>query len=300
VSTAEFLSKIPLFESLSEGDRKNFVRLWKPREILPQQVLFHKGDVGNSMYIVEHGIVEISIPGELGRPSIRISVFHKGNFFGELSLIDGLPRTATAVAMEQVRLLEMTREDFLQFLLDRPSVAISMIGEIGKRLRATNELVTSIASQNVNVELEGQLSFGDRMADRIAKFGGSWGFISFFAAFLVGWALINTIQLWFKPIDEYPFIFLNLILSTLAAIQAPLIMMSQNRAQKKDRIRAEMDYQVNLKSELMLQHLHAKIDEIRAAELHMMQEVLQVELSLMRRQMEEIAPKKTKRFKRAR
>jgi len=293
VPSNAFLREIPLFESLPEADRSVLAGLWHERSIRRGEKLFRKGESGSSMFIVEEGIVEVSIPGDQGRPDIRVSVFHEGNFFGELSLIDGLPRTATAVAMEDCRLLEMTRVDFLRFLSERPFVAVTMLGEIGKRLRATNELITNIASRNVNEELEEHLSVGDRLADRIAEFGGSWTFIILFLVFLGVWVVMNTVQFWFKPFDEYPYIFLNLMLSMVAAIQAPIIMMSQNRAQQKDRLRAELDYQVNLKSELMLQQLHAKLDEIRAAELQSMQEVIQVELSLIRRQIEDLSGMRT-------
>jgi CRP/FNR family transcriptional regulator, cyclic AMP receptor protein len=288
VSSNEFLGQIPLFESVPEADRSVLAGLWHERIVKRGEKLFRKGESGSSMFIVEEGIIEVSIPGDQGRPDIRVSVVHEGNFFGELSLIDGLPRTATAVAMEDCRLLEMTRPDFLRFLSDRPFVAVTMLGEIGKRLRATNELITNIASRNVNEEMDEHLSFGDRLADQIAEFGGSWVFIIGFTVLLAVWVILNSVQLWFRPFDEYPFIFLNLLLSTVAALQAPVIMMSQNRAQKKDRLRAELDYQVNLKSELMLQQLHAKIDEIRAAELQSMQEIVQVELSLIRRQIENL------------
>ena len=111
------------------------------------------------------------------------------------------------------------------------------------------------------------MSFGDRLADKIAEFGGSWAFIIAFGVFLFGWMALNSVQLWYQPFDMYPFIFLNLMLSTIAAAQAPVIMMSQNRAQKIDRLKAELDYQVNLKSELMLQELNDKIDELRRTEI---------------------------------
>lgn len=284
----EFLSQMPIFKSLSVSDLQVLVGLWKPRTLKQGEMLFRKGDTGSSMFIIEEGIIEISVPDARQKRDIRISVLHEGDFLGELSLIDGLPRTATAVSMEDCRLLEMSRDDFLDFLLERPAVSISMISEIGHRLRKTNELVTSLASRNVNEEIEEQLSFGDHLSDKMAEFGGSWGFIIFFGVFLVCWMIMNSVQLWFRPFDEFPFIFLNLMLSCLAAIQAPIIMMSQNRAQKKDRLRAELDYQVNLKSELMLQQLHAKIDEVRATELHMVVETLEVELALIRRQLEEM------------
>lgn len=284
----EFLAKIQIFERLSPADLSVLAGLWKPHPLKQGEVLFRKGDTGSSMFIVEDGIIEISVPDQLQKSNIRISVLHEGEFLGELSLIDGLPRTATATAMEDCRLLEMKRDAFIAFLMERPAVAISMVSEIGKRLRATNELVTSLASKNVNVEMEEQLGFGERLADKIAEFGGSWPFIVIFLIMLVTWMIFNSIQAWFHPFDVFPFIFLNLVLSCIAAIQAPVIMMSQNRAQKVDRLRAELDYQVNLKSELMLQQLHAKTDELRAAELQTIQETLQVELALIRKRLDEL------------
>lgn len=264
----EFIAKIPIFEQLSPEDHRVLTGLWHRRTLRKGQVLFKKGDAGDSMFVIEEGSIEISVPVDAPQKQMAVSVLHEGEFFGELSIIDGLPRTATATAIEDCRLLEMKREELISFLMARPAVAISMVSEIGKRLRATNELVTSLASKNVNEEIEEHLSFGDRLADKIAEFGGSWKFIIAFGVFLFGWMAVNSIQLWFHPFDEYPFIFLNLMLSCLAAIQAPVIMMSQNRAQKKDRLKAELDYQVNLKSELMIQQLHVKLDEMRAQELH--------------------------------
>ncbi|MEK6650799.1 MAG: DUF1003 domain-containing protein [Bacteroidota bacterium] len=285
--TTEFLSQIPIFDRLLPKDLETLSTLWSPRTLQPGEVLVRKGEPGSSMFVIQDGIVEIRVPDELQKKEIRVSVLHQGDFFGEISLLDGLPRTATAVAMEETKLLVMRRNDFIEFLLQRPSVAVAMLGEIGGRLRATNELVQSLASKNVNEELEDQLSVGDRLADKIASFGGSWEFISSFVAFLLIWVIMNSIQLWFQPLDQFPFIFLNLMLSCVAALQAPVIMMSQNRAQKKDRLRAELDYQVNLKSELMLQQLHSKMDEVRAAELQAIQETLQVELALIRRRLDE-------------
>jgi len=287
IISTDFLSKIPIFERLTTNDLETLTTLWAPRTLKQSEILFRKGDQGSSMFIIEDGIIEIRVPDILKKTEVRVSVMHQGAFFGEISLLDGLPRTATAVAVEETRLLVMRRDDFIAFLLQRPSVAIAMLSEIGGRLRATNELITSLASKNVNEEIEEQLKFGDRLADKIAEFGGSWRFIIAFTLFLFGWMVLNSIQLWLRPFDEFPFIFLNLMLSTIAALQAPVIMMSQNRAGKKDRLRAELDYQVNLKSELMLQQLHAKLDEVRAAELQTLQETIQVELSIIRKRLEE-------------
>ncbi|MBI4418985.1 MAG: DUF1003 domain-containing protein [Ignavibacteriales bacterium] len=264
----DFLQNIPIFEKLSPADFEVLVKLWKPRKLRKSGVLFRYGETGTSMVVIEEGTIEISVPIENEKKEMQISVLHEGEFVGELALIDGLPRTATARALESSRVHEMKRDDFVQFLLERPAVAISMMSEMGKRLRATNELVQSLASKNVNEEIEERLTFGERLADKIAEFGGSWTFITGFMLLLGLWMLVNSLQLWFRPFDEFPFIFLNLMLSCLAALQAPIIMMSQNRAQKKDRLKAELDYQVNLKSELMIQQLHVKFDELRANEIH--------------------------------
>lgn len=275
--SAEFLSKIPIFEHLSPSDHDTLVGLWHARELKVGETLFRLGDQGDAMYVIQSGVIDINVPVQGPRKQMTVSVLHEGEFFGELSIIDGLPRTATAVAVEKTHLLEMKRNDFIRFLLDRPAVAISMVSVIGKRLRDTNELVQSLASKNVNEEMDERLSFGDKLADKIAEFGGSWTFITLFMVFLIVWVGLNTIQLWYKPFDEYPFIFLNLMLSCLGAVQAPVIMMSQNRAQKKDRLRAELDYQVNLKSELLLQQLHAKIDELRATDIHHLHEAIRTQ-----------------------
>jgi CRP/FNR family cyclic AMP-dependent transcriptional regulator len=265
MTTREFLTKIPMFENLSAEDLNLLTLLWHERTIQKSEVLFRKGDVGSSMFIVQDGSMEICVLSGQDQEEIRVSTIDKGGFFGELALISGQPRTATAKAIEDCRLLEMWREEFINFLSTRPMVAISMINEIGKRLQATNELVSSMASRNINEEMDEQMSFGDRLADRVADFVGSWKFVIYFLLGIGVWCVLNIIELVFMTFDPYPFVFLNLVLALVASLQAPLIMMSQNRAQIKDRLRAEQDYQVNLKSELMLQQLHEKIDEIKAA-----------------------------------
>lgn len=286
--STEFLQQIPIFEKLSPADFDVLSNLWKPRKLRKGEVLFRFGEVGTSMVVIEEGKIEISVPVENQTKEMQISVLHEGEFVGELALIDGLPRTATARAAEECRVQEMKRDDFIKFLLERPTVAISMMSEMGKRLRATNELVQSLASKNVNEEIEEQLTFGERVADKVAEFGGSWGFIFSFLGLMVLWMGANTIQLWFRAFDDFPFILLNLMLSTIAALQGPVIMMSQNRAQKKDRLKAELDYQVNLKSELMIQELHVKFDELRANEIHAMHTALEHEMEILKNKIDEL------------
>lgn len=265
--TKDFLGKIPIFKFLPEEDHLALVSLWKLKTIKSGEVLFRKGEPGSAMYVIEEGEIEIVLPVDPPVNEVQLSVLKEGEFFGELSLFTDAPRTATARALANTRLVEMQRGDFITFVMERPSVAVSMLGEMAKRLQLTNELISSLASKNVNEEIEEKLSFGDRVADKIAEFGGSWPFIFSFLGFMVVWIVLNTMQLIAQPFDEYPFILLNLMLSTIAALQAPVIMMSQNRSQKKDRLKADLDYQINVKSELMLQQLHKKIDRLMDEEV---------------------------------
>lgn len=265
--TKEFLSKIPLFKFLPEEDHVSLVSLWKVRTLKAGEILFRKGEPGSSMFVIDAGEVEIVLPVDPPVNEVQLSVLKEGEFFGELSLFADTPRTATARAITDTSLVEMQRGDFITLAMERPSIGVSMLGEMAKRLQLTNELISSLASKNPNEEIEEKLTFGDRVADKIAEFGGSWKFIFSFLSFMTVWISANLIQLWYRPFDEYPFILLNLMLSTVAALQGPVIMMSQNRAQKKDRLKADLDYQVNVKSELMLQQMHQKMDRLLDEEL---------------------------------
>ncbi len=260
--TKDFLLKIPIFKFLPEDDHASLVSLWKVRTMKEGEVLFRKGEAGSSMFVIEEGEMEIVLPVDPPVNEVMLSVLKEGEFFGELSLFADTPRTATARAKTEMKLVEMQRGDFITFMMERPSVGISMLGELAKRLQLTNELISSLASKNPNEEIEEKLTFGDRVADKIAEFGGSWKFIISFGVFMALWIGINVVQFLLQPFDPYPFTFLNLMLSTVAALQAPVIMMSQNRAQKKDRLKADLDYQVNVKSELMLQQMHQKMDRL--------------------------------------
>lgn len=136
-------------------------------------------------------------------------------------------------------------------------------------------------STNIDAESDSARTFGERLADRIASFGGSWTFLLVFAAFLVAWIVINSLVLYWRPVDPYPFILLNLVLSCLAAVQAPVIMMSQNRQEARDRLRAEHDYQINLKAELEIRHLHEKLDHLLSHQWERLVEIQQVQLELL-------------------
>jgi uncharacterized membrane protein len=184
-----------------------------------------------------------------------------GDVFGDISMFDGGPRTATAVATEETEVLFLDKEGLLELIKKHPHAGIDLLSVMGKRLRATNELLRSQVSRNLNVEEEERLTFGARIADKVAEFGGSWTFIILFGITMALWMGIN-VALGRRAWDEYPFILLNLMLSTLAALQAPVIMMSQNRQASKDRLKGDLDYEVNLKAELEVAQLHSKVDRI--------------------------------------
>jgi uncharacterized membrane protein len=172
-----------------------------------------------------------------------------------MALLDGERRSADAVVAEDARLALLSREHFLSFMRSSPDVALEMLTALANRLRHTDELLRHSATRNVNVEEAAQLTLADRAADMIAEFGGSWKFILAAVLFFNTWVLINTWLLAERPFDAYPYLLLSTVINMLAVLQAPVILMSQNRQSYKDRLRAEIDYQVNLKNELALNEI---------------------------------------------
>jgi len=257
-SRQELLANIPLFESLTPEDLESLSRRLEQTEFAVGDVIFNQGDQGSSLFIIEDGAVEISY-GE-GRGRVVLATLFTGQYFGELSLFDGAPRSATATAAKRSRLIRLDRDDLVDFVNKNPSAALRIIAEMSERLRQTNELMSQQVSRNVLEEEEEHLTFGQRIADKVAAFGGSWPFIFVFGCIMTLWMGVNILRL--TNFDPYPFILLNLVLSTVAALQAPVIMMSQNRQASKDKLLAENDYQVNLKAEMEIAALlrgHAEL-----------------------------------------
>ncbi|HRC59205.1 MAG TPA: DUF1003 domain-containing protein, partial [Kofleriaceae bacterium] len=206
-----------------------------------------------------------------GKQRVTLASLFKQQYFGELSLLDGAPRSAMAVASRPTVLLALERDDFVDFVRGRPEAALLIMHEIGERIRATNELMTRTVTRNVLEEEEEKLSLGARVADKVAAFGGSWPFIFIFGGFMATWMLWNSLPWAFDPL---PFMFLNLFLSTIAALQAPVIMMSQNRQSSKDKALAVNNYQVNLKNEVA-------IDKILRGQAELMQRLTSLEQRLV-------------------
>ena len=247
----ELLANIPLFESLTPEDLEALSNRTESRDYNEGDAIFHQGDAGSALFVIDDGAVEISY-GE-GRGRIVLATLFTGQYFGELSLFDGSPRSATATAVKKTRLICLDREHLVDFVNKKPAAALRIIAEMSDRLRQTNELMSRQVSRNVLEEEEESLSFGQRVADRVAAFGGSWPFIFTFGGIMIVWMGVNILR--WANFDPYPFILLNLGLSSLAALQAPVIMMSQNRQSAKDKLLAENDYQVNLKAEMEISAL---------------------------------------------
>lgn len=258
------LAAIALFKDLSPEALEKMSSLLENVNFKVGDVIFHEHEKGDALYVVHSGKVRIWVHDEDSK-DVTLAELVTGDFFGEMSVLDGGERSANATVTADALLHRLSRADFQEFLLAHPQAALEVIRGITSRLRQTNLLVSQRVSRNINEEMDDRLTFGQRIADKVAAFGGSWTFIFIFGGILVVWMGLNTFLLshlgkgengaqW----DPYPYILLNLLLSTLAALQAPVIMMSQNRAAYKDRLAAELDYHVNLKSELMLEELIRK------------------------------------------
>lgn len=242
----ELLANVPLFESLTPEDLRALARRLENVEYGEGDVIFRQGDEGLSLFLIEEGAIEISY-GD-GKSRVVLASLFPGQYFGELAVFDNAPRSATATAVRHARLVRLDRDDLVDFVNKNPPAALRIIAEMSERLRQTNELMSRQVSRNVLEEQEERLTFGQRVADRVAAFGGSWPFIALFIASLGIWMAINVVNL--AQFDPYPFILLNLALAIVTALQAPMIMMSQNRQSTKDKLLAENDYQVNRKAEM--------------------------------------------------
>jgi uncharacterized membrane protein len=255
------LADVPIFRFLDDTERQTLAALFEERAIGVGETVFHEGEPGDELFLVKDGRVQVFITSDIG-DKITLADAQSGDVFGEISLLDGGPRTASAAAIDATTVLKLDRDRLFELVQRHPHVALDLLTVMGQRLRATDELLRAGTVRNLNEEEDEQMTFGERIADRVASFGGSWTFIIIFGTFLVGWIILNSVMLLRKPFDPYPYILLNLFLSMTAAVQAPVIMMSQNRQNIKDRLRADLDYQINLKSELEVAQLHRKLDHL--------------------------------------
>ena len=275
---AQSLARVPLFKRLEPQELEKLAEEIDQVNYPAGETIFNEHDRGDALYILEEGSVRIWVYDDDVKP-VTLAELKPGDFFGELAVLDRGERSSSATAITDIHLHRLSSDDFQKFLIEHPDASIDVICEIAQRMRQTNLLVSQRASRNINVEMEAKSTIGQRIADKVASFGGSWTFIIIYLTFLVAWMAFNTFVLVHygrgeegAQFDPYPYILLNLMLSMTAALQAPIIMMSQNRAAEKDRLAAEQDFKVNLKSEIMLEELirkqrerDAQIDQLNKA-----------------------------------
>ena len=258
---AESLSRVTFFKRLEPDELEHLATRVEQVTFAANETIFNENDKGDALYVIDSGSVRIWVIDEDAEP-VTLSELNDGEFFGELAVLDRGQRSTNATAIVDTSLHRLSSDDFQQFLLQHPEASIDVICAIGARIRQTNALVTNRVTRNINVEMEEKTTVGQRVADKVASFGGSWSFILIYSVFLLIWIGVNSFVLVHSgrgengnQFDPYPYILLNLMLSMTAALQAPIIMMSQNRAAYKDRLAAEQDFKVNLKSELLLEEL---------------------------------------------
>jgi CRP/FNR family transcriptional regulator, cyclic AMP receptor protein len=257
-----FLAKISLFAALDDDERAVLAQAMVARQVRPGEVLFRAGEPGDSMFIVVEGGIELSVKDKAGQ-KIVLHTPTAGEFFGELSLLDGGSRTATATAAEASSLYVLDREDMLQLFKKRPEAGLDMLGAMGRMTRKANALLQARVSRNVNEAAESKLSLLDRIADVIAAFSGSIAFLILNGVWFVVWMAMNVVPMpWFEPFDPFPFGLLTMIVSLEAIFLSCFVLISQDRQSAKDRVRSDIEYEVNIKAELEVAHLHEKTDRI--------------------------------------
>lgn len=266
MSHAELLARVPMFENLAPEDRHALAQSLVERRFAAGDIIMNLGDRGSSMFIVAEGHVNIYLPGEASR-RISLKDITTGEHLGELALFDDKPRSASAVATTDATLLELDRDTLSRYLGQRPQGAMTLLKTLAGRLRATNEMLSQRAAKNVVAELESKLTWSQKLADRVASLNGSWAFILLLLGLTLAWIAVN-VPLIGAAFDPYPFVFFNLLLAILVALQGPLIVMSQNRSSLKDRAQAETDFQVNLKNEVNIETLLRELGEMRAEVNH--------------------------------
>ena len=254
------LAGIEIFELLHDQDRQALADVVDCTELKAGETLFQAGEPGESLFIVRSGSIELFIKDTAGQ-KIVLTVAEEGDLFGELSLLDSGPRTATALAITDVELLVLDRDDLLLLFQKRPDAALHMLAAMSAMTRKADELLRTRVSRNVNEEIEEHSTALQRVADWIAWFSGSMPFLMINGAWFIIWIILNTVP-GIHHFDEYPFGLLTMIVSLEAIFLSCFVLVSQNRQAEKDRVRSDIEYEVNVKAELEVAHLHEKTDRI--------------------------------------
>jgi len=255
------LAEIKMFASLNEDDRQALAEVVDKLKVPAGHTLFHAGDPGDSLYVVESGQIELFIKDNVGQ-KIVLTIAETGDTFGELAMLDSGPRTATAVALFDSELIVLDRHDLILLFQRKPEAALHMLAALGGMTRKADELLRTRVSRNVNEEIAEHVTTIQRMADWIAWFSGSMLFLMLNGAWFIIWIVINTFPVGIPAFDPYPFGLLTMIVSLEAIFLSCFVLISQNRQGEKDRVRSDIEYEVNIKAELEVAHLHEKTDRI--------------------------------------
>jgi CRP/FNR family cyclic AMP-dependent transcriptional regulator len=262
VRPADLLAQIPLFQGLADEDRETLAQRLTEKNVKAGDAVFSQGDAGSSMYLVRSGAVQVFLPSR-DAPPVVLKDVRTGEYFGELALFDSKPRSASVRALVDTVLLELTREELAEHLGRSPRAAMTILSEMAERLRETNAMLSQRAAKDVVREFEENLTWSQRLADKVAELNGSWAFILMLLGLTALWcignlpAIASHLGLYTRTadgqvagFDPYPYILYNLVLAVLVSLQGPLIVMSQNRQSAKDRAKADTDFRVNLKNEI--------------------------------------------------
>jgi uncharacterized membrane protein len=270
------LTEIKMFASLDEDDRQALAEVVDKLKLDAGHTLFQAGDPGESLYVVESGEIELFIRDNAGQ-KIVLTVAESGDTFGELAMLDSGPRTATAAALSDSELIALDRHDLILLFQRRPEAALHMLAAMGGMTRKADELLRTRVSRNVNEEIAEHVTPLQKVADGIAWFSGSMPFLMINGAWFIVWIVINTLPLGIPAFDPYPFGLLTMIVSLEAIFLSCFVLISQNRQSEKDRVRSDIEYEVNIKAELEVAHLHEKTDRIYE---NMMQEFASIRKEL--------------------
>jgi CRP/FNR family cyclic AMP-dependent transcriptional regulator len=258
---AQELATVKLFELLDEDELNELAASIDTEFIEAGHTLFNAGDYGESLYIVNSGQVELFIKDTAGQ-KIVLKIAEEDDIFGEISMLDNRPRSATAVALTDTELFVLDRDDLLLLFQKKPDAGLNMLAAMSTMLREADDLLRTRVSRNVNEEMEEKLSTLQRIADWIAWFSGSMQFLIINALWFLVWIAINTLSLGAPQFDPFPFGLLTMIVSLEAIFLSCFVLISQNRQSQKDHIRSDIEYEVNIKAELEVAHLHEKVDNI--------------------------------------
>ncbi len=254
----DILRQVPLFALLDDDETAVLAAQVEVKNFAARQRIYKIGDPGERAYVLVSGSVSVTTVDE-DNQEVIVDQPTQGEFFGFASMLEQTPHQTTAIAQEATVCIEVDRHDIAILLERKPHAGMDMLTVLGRQFHASQQLVRVRAARNPKELIEEEETFGERIADTVASFGGSWTFIILFAVVLIAYSSTNVL-LRHRAWDPYPFILLNLFLSMLAAIQAPVIMMSQNRQDKKDRLRGELDYDVNRRAETEIQGLARKMN----------------------------------------